>query len=80
MFVSTFYMFLEPHGILFTCRNNSYLMEEWKVRHKDASEDLSSKFLTLRFMQLEVLHLSLDFRIELYRNIPCTLLLAAWVL
>ncbi|KAK0577772.1 hypothetical protein LWI29_038369 [Acer saccharum] len=32
----------------------SYLLEEWKVRHKDASEDLSSKFLTLRFMQLEL--------------------------
>ncbi|KAK4852495.1 hypothetical protein QYF36_024645 [Acer negundo] len=32
----------------------SYLLEEWKVRHKDASEDQSSKFLTLRFMQLEL--------------------------
>ncbi|KAK2659907.1 hypothetical protein Ddye_006440 [Dipteronia dyeriana] len=32
----------------------SYLLEEWKVRHRDASEDLSSKFLTLRFMQLEL--------------------------
>ncbi|KAL5847009.1 hypothetical protein ACOSQ3_010533 [Xanthoceras sorbifolium] len=32
----------------------SYLLEEWKVRHKDASEDLSSKFLTLRFIQLEL--------------------------
>ncbi|KAK3231045.1 hypothetical protein Dsin_002926 [Dipteronia sinensis] len=32
----------------------SYLLEEWKVRHRDASDDLSSKFLTLRFMQLEL--------------------------
>ncbi|XP_044511692.1 probable ubiquitin-like-specific protease 2B isoform X3 [Mangifera indica] len=32
----------------------SYLWEEWKVRHKDTSEDISSKFLNMRFVQLEL--------------------------
>ncbi|XP_057993644.1 probable ubiquitin-like-specific protease 2B isoform X2 [Hevea brasiliensis] len=32
----------------------SYLWEEWKSRQKEASEDLSSKFLNLRFVQLEL--------------------------
>jgi hypothetical protein len=34
--------------------NDSYLWEEWKVRQKDTSEDMSSKFLNLRFVPLEV--------------------------
>lgn len=38
---------------------NSYLCEEWKERHKDTSEDVSSKFLNLRFIPLEVLNLIL---------------------
>lgn len=33
----------------------SYLWEEWKEKHKDACEDLSSKFFNLRFVPLEVL-------------------------
>ncbi|XP_073268677.1 probable ubiquitin-like-specific protease 2B isoform X3 [Populus alba] len=32
----------------------SYLWEEWKVRQKDTSEDVSSKFLNLRFVPLEL--------------------------
>lgn len=40
---------------------NSYLCEEWKERHKDTSEDVSSKFLNLRFIPLEVLKLILYF-------------------
>ncbi|XP_022731497.1 probable ubiquitin-like-specific protease 2B isoform X2 [Durio zibethinus] len=32
----------------------SYLWEEWKERHKETSEDLSSKFLNLRFVSLEL--------------------------
>ncbi|XP_044475243.1 probable ubiquitin-like-specific protease 2B isoform X3 [Mangifera indica] len=32
----------------------SYLWEEWKVRHKDTSEDISSKFLNMRFVSLEL--------------------------
>lgn len=32
----------------------SYLCEEWKERHKDTSEDVSSKFLNLRFIPLEL--------------------------
>ncbi|KAJ0025204.1 hypothetical protein Pint_08478 [Pistacia integerrima] len=32
----------------------SYLWEEWKVRHKDTSEDISSKFLNMRFVPLEL--------------------------
>ncbi|KAG8660318.1 probable ubiquitin-like-specific protease 2B isoform X1 [Manihot esculenta] len=32
----------------------SYLWEEWKSRQKEASEDLSSKFLNLRFVPLEL--------------------------
>ncbi|KAJ4701455.1 putative Cysteine proteinases superfamily protein [Melia azedarach] len=32
----------------------SYLYEEWKERQKDASEDVSSKFLNLRFVSLEL--------------------------
>lgn len=40
---------------------NSYLCEEWKERHKDTSEDVSSKFLNLRFIPLEVLKLILHF-------------------
>lgn len=32
----------------------SYLLEEWKERHKEASEDISSKFLNLRFLSLEL--------------------------
>ncbi|XVF64889.1 hypothetical protein PTKIN_Ptkin09bG0203200 [Pterospermum kingtungense] len=32
----------------------SYLCEEWKARHKERSEDLSSKFLNLRFVSLEL--------------------------
>ncbi|KAI9399517.1 hypothetical protein POPTR_002G105700v4 [Populus trichocarpa] len=32
----------------------SYLWEEWKVRQKDTSEDMSSKFLNLRFVPLEL--------------------------
>ena len=34
--------------------NNSYLWEEWKQRQKDTSEDVSSQFLNLRFVPLEV--------------------------
>ncbi|PPD89527.1 hypothetical protein GOBAR_DD13533 [Gossypium barbadense] len=33
--------------------NFNYLWEEWKERHKETSEDLSSKFLNLRFVSLE---------------------------
>eukprot|EP00257_Ricinus_communis_P013978 XP_015571549.1 probable ubiquitin-like-specific protease 2B isoform X1 [Ricinus communis] len=32
----------------------SYLWEEWKSRHKETSEDLSSKFLNLWFVPLEL--------------------------
>ncbi|KAK8705542.1 hypothetical protein V6N13_049142 [Hibiscus sabdariffa] len=32
----------------------SYLWEEWKERHKETSEDLSSKFVNLRFVSLEL--------------------------
>ncbi|WOL01399.1 hypothetical protein Cni_G10115 [Canna indica] len=32
----------------------SYIWEEWKERHPEASEDDSSKFLNLRFVSLEV--------------------------
>ncbi|OMO57614.1 Peptidase C48, SUMO/Sentrin/Ubl1 [Corchorus olitorius] len=32
----------------------SYLWEEWKERHKETFEDLSSKFLNLRFVSLEL--------------------------
>ncbi|KAH9690386.1 putative ubiquitin-like-specific protease 2B [Citrus sinensis] len=32
----------------------SYLCEEWKERHKDTSEDVSSKFLNFRFIPLEL--------------------------
>ncbi|XP_074587123.1 putative ubiquitin-like-specific protease 2A [Curcuma longa] len=32
----------------------SYMWEEWKERHEEASEDDSSKFLNLRFVSLEV--------------------------
>ncbi|XP_047341018.1 probable ubiquitin-like-specific protease 2B isoform X2 [Impatiens glandulifera] len=32
----------------------SYLWEEWKERQKESSEDISSKFLNLRFVPLEV--------------------------
>nr|POE49796.1 putative ubiquitin-like-specific protease 2b [Quercus suber] len=32
----------------------SYLWEEWKERQKEAPEDLSSKFLNLRFVSLEL--------------------------
>ncbi|KDP41478.1 hypothetical protein JCGZ_15885 [Jatropha curcas] len=32
----------------------SYLWEEWKARQKETSEDLSSKFLNLRFVPLEL--------------------------
>ncbi|XP_022731570.1 probable ubiquitin-like-specific protease 2B isoform X3 [Durio zibethinus] len=32
----------------------NYLWEEWKERHKETSEDLSSKFLNLRFVSLEL--------------------------
>ncbi|XVF36594.1 hypothetical protein REPUB_Repub19eG0070700 [Reevesia pubescens] len=32
----------------------SYLWEEWKERHKETSEDLSAKFLNLRFVSLEL--------------------------
>ncbi|KAM7514499.1 hypothetical protein LguiA_004082 [Lonicera macranthoides] len=33
----------------------SYLWEEWKERHKETSEDISLKFLNLRFVSLEVM-------------------------
>jgi len=39
--------------------NDSYLWEEWKERQKEAREDISSKFLNLRFVSLEVLPLVL---------------------
>lgn len=42
----------------FDSENDSYLCEEWKARHKETSEDLSSKFLNLRFVSLEVLQIS----------------------
>ncbi|KAI3803797.1 hypothetical protein L1987_31959 [Smallanthus sonchifolius] len=32
----------------------SYLWEEWKERNDDASEDISTKFMDLRFLRLEV--------------------------
>ncbi|CAH2038454.1 unnamed protein product [Thlaspi arvense] len=32
----------------------SYLCEEWKERHKEASDDISSKFMNLRFVSLEL--------------------------
>ncbi|XP_022951342.1 probable ubiquitin-like-specific protease 2B isoform X1 [Cucurbita moschata] len=32
----------------------SYLLEEWNERNKDASEDISSKFKNLRFLPLEL--------------------------
>lgn len=32
----------------------SYLWEEWKERHKETSEDISSKFFNLRFVPLEL--------------------------
>ncbi|XWS14914.1 hypothetical protein CRYUN_Cryun35bG0049800 [Craigia yunnanensis] len=32
----------------------SYLWEEWKERHKETSEDFSSKFLNLRFVSLKL--------------------------
>ncbi|XXG55768.1 hypothetical protein AAC387_Pa03g3364 [Persea americana] len=32
----------------------SYLWEEWKVRHEEPSEDISLKFLSLRFVPLEL--------------------------
>ncbi|KAL8131059.1 hypothetical protein AgCh_007115 [Apium graveolens] len=32
----------------------SYLCEEWKERQKDSSEDISSRFLNLRFLSLEL--------------------------
>ncbi|MBA0878413.1 hypothetical protein Goshw_006614, partial [Gossypium schwendimanii] len=38
----------------FVPENDSYLWEEWKERHKETSEDLSSKFLNLRFVSLEL--------------------------
>lgn len=37
--------------------NDSYLWEEWKERQKETREDISSKFLNLRFVSLEVLPL-----------------------
>lgn len=39
--------------------NDSYLWEEWKERQKETCEDISSKFLNLRFVSLEVLPLVL---------------------
>lgn len=42
----------------FVSKNDSYLWEEWKERHKETSEDLSSKFLNLRFVSLEVVLIS----------------------
>ncbi|KAH9626082.1 hypothetical protein KSS87_012417, partial [Heliosperma pusillum] len=35
-------------------RVQSYLLEEWKERQKETSEDVYSKFLNLRFLSLEV--------------------------
>ncbi|CAF2107978.1 probable ubiquitin-like-specific protease 2B isoform X2 [Brassica napus] len=32
----------------------SYLCEEWKERHKDTPDDISSKFMNLRFVSLEL--------------------------
>ncbi|XP_010544070.1 PREDICTED: probable ubiquitin-like-specific protease 2B isoform X2 [Tarenaya hassleriana] len=32
----------------------SYLCEEWKERHKETSDEISSKFLNLRFVSLEL--------------------------
>ncbi|CAA7022769.1 unnamed protein product [Microthlaspi erraticum] len=32
----------------------SYLCEEWKERHKDTSDDISSRFMNLRFVSLEL--------------------------
>lgn len=35
-------------------RVSSYLWEEWKERHKETSEDISSKFSSMRFVSLEL--------------------------
>ncbi|KAJ0235912.1 ubiquitin-like-specific protease 2B [Hirschfeldia incana] len=32
----------------------SYLCEEWKERHKDTSDDISTRFMNLRFVSLEL--------------------------
>lgn len=41
---------------LFSSDIDSYLWEEWKERHKDTlEEDLSSRFLNMRFLPLAVL-------------------------
>ncbi|KAG5541882.1 hypothetical protein RHGRI_021650 [Rhododendron griersonianum] len=36
----------------------SYLWEEWKEKHKEACDDISSKFFNLRFVPLEVLNVN----------------------
>ena len=46
---------------------DSYLWEEWKARHEEPSEDISLKFLSLRFVPLEVsLSLSLQRSLSIY--------------
>lgn len=35
-------------------RIKSYLLEEWKERNTDAAEDISTKFMNLRYLRLEV--------------------------
>ncbi|KAH9611224.1 hypothetical protein KSS87_018040 [Heliosperma pusillum] len=37
-----------------TQQQYDYLLEEWKERHKDTAEDITSKFLSLRFLSLEL--------------------------
>jgi hypothetical protein len=53
-----FYNFLKATScylyVTFMHGNDSYLWEEWKERQKGSSEDMSSKFLNLRFVPLEV--------------------------
>lgn len=48
--------------------NDSYLCEEWKERHPNMVDDISSKFLQLRFISLEVasLHLNLTNSVQLF--------------
>lgn len=36
------------------CWNRSYLLEEWKEKRKETTEDIVSKFSNLRFLSLEV--------------------------
>ena len=59
---------------MFASLDCRYLCEEWKERHNGTEADASSKFLSLRFVPLEVLRAP-----NLNAIMPCGLLLV-WML